>query len=306
VYNVTDLVLYLNVVWSRKANPLTYINPTNYAGQLVIAQNLVNAAIPDAVGQEINLNPTNYEIVFNGGLVATIASATFVENSTNGPKWLIEGTWPANATGAPFLLRSKDTNANQTPNGTSLYWQQFLTGTTGPTGPTGAQGIPGTAAAVGSTGPTGPTGPSGGPTGPTGATGAASTVTGPTGPTGAASTVPGPTGPTGAAGSTVAKNFLVTNSGSGSYSIDGVTTNPTITLVRGYTYYFTINATGHPFYFQTTFGAYTPANTYSTGVTNGGVQTGMIQFTVPAGAPSTLYYICQFHSAMNGTINVIG
>lgn len=141
----------------------------------------------------------------------------------------------------------------------------------------------------GATGATGPTGPSGGATGPTGATG----TTG----------VPGATGAT---GTTVANNFLVTNSGSGSYTIDGVASNPGITLVRGYTYYFTVNASGHPFWFQTTSGAYNSGNTYSTGVTNGGAQTGIVQFTVPVGAPSTLYYICQFHSSMNGTITVIG
>jgi hypothetical protein len=175
------------------------------------------------------------------------------------------------------------------PAGTSIV---------GPTGPTGA------ASTV-----TGPTGPSGGPTGPTGP---ASTVPGPTGPTGGPGptgpTGPsgGPTGPTGATGITVAKNFSVVNSGAGSYTIDSATANPTITVVRGYTYYFTVNASGHPFWLQTTVGAYNALDTYSTGVTNGGVQTGILQFTVPAGAPSTLYYICQNHSVMNGMITVIG
>jgi hypothetical protein len=179
------------------------------------------------------------------------------------------------------------------------------TGPSGPTGPTGPQGIPGEAAAIGATGPTGPTGPSGGPTGPTGPTGAASTVTGPTGATGATGAT-GPTGSTGTPGVTVAKNFSVINSGAGSYTIDGVINNPTITVVRGYTYYFTVNASGHPFWFQTTSGAYNAGNTYSTGVTNGGDDVGLIEFTVPVGAPSTLYYVCQFHSSMNGTITVIG
>jgi hypothetical protein len=141
----------------------------------------------------------------------------------------------------------------------------------------------------GATGATGPTGPSGGATGPTGATG----TTG----------IPGATGAT---GTTVADNFYVTASGSSSYTIDGVTANPPLTLVRGFTYYFTVNATGHPFWFQTTSGAYNALNTYGTGVTNGGDDVGLIQFTVAAGAPSTLYYICQNHSAMNGTITVIG
>ena len=154
-----------------------------------------------------------------------------------------------------------------------------------------------------------------GPSGPSGPTGAASTVAGPSGPSGpAGATGPsgpsGPAGPSGAAGGpagvTVAKNFLVTSPAGGSYSIDGTSGNPGITLVRGYTYFFTVNASGHPFWFQTTSGAYNSGNTYSTGVVNGGDDVGLIEFTVPVGAPSTLYYICQYHSSMNGTITVIG
>lgn len=141
----------------------------------------------------------------------------------------------------------------------------------------------------GETGATGPTGPSGGATGATGATGSV-----------------GAPGATGATGTTVAKNFLVTASGTSSYIIDGTSGNPGITLVRGFTYFFTVNATGHPFWLQTTSGAYSSGNTYSTGVTNGGVAVGIVQFTVPLGAPNTLYYICQNHSVMNGIITVIG
>jgi hypothetical protein len=228
------------------------------------------------------------------GAASTVTGPTGPTGPSGGP------TGPTGPTGAASLVTGPTG-----PTGAA----STVTGPAGPTGPTGPQGIPGTAAAIGATGPTGPTGPSGGPTGPTGPTGATSTVTGPTGPTGATSTVPGPTGPTGATGATgntVAKNFSVVNALAGSYTIDGATGNPTITVVRGYTYYFTVNASGHPFWFQTTSGAYNSGNTYSTGVTNGGAAVGLIQFTVPAGAPSTLYYICQFHSAMNGTILVIG
>lgn len=131
--------------------------------------------------------------------------------------------------------------------------------------------------------------------GATGATGA----TGPAGATGA-------TGAQGITGTTVADNFYVTSSGSSSYVIDGVTGNPGLTLVRGFTYFFTVNASGHPFWFQTTSGAYNAGDTYASGVINGGAQTGIVQFTVPLSAPNTLYYICQFHSVMNGTITVIG
>jgi plastocyanin len=143
---------------------------------------------------------------------------------------------------------------------------------------------------------TGPTG-AGGPTGPTGPV---SSVTGPTGPTGAG----GATGPTGATGLSVIENYNVTNSGASAYTINGAS-NPTLTLVRGQTYFFTVNASGHPFWIKTAATTGT-GDQYNTGVTNNGDDVGGITFTVAAGAPNTLYYICQFHSSMQGTINIIG
>jgi hypothetical protein len=189
----------------------------------------------------------------------------------------------------------------------------------GPTGATGATGV-GATGATGSTGPTGPTGANGssiqgatGPTGTPGATGATGATgptgfgaTGPTGPTGATGPSDGPTGPTGPTGISITSNYIVTSPAGGSYSINGASGNPGLTLLRGHTYVFTVNATGHPFWLQTTVGAYNAANTYSTGVTNGGEDVGGITFTVPLNAPNTLYYICQFHASMNGIINIIG
>jgi hypothetical protein len=52
-------------------------------------------------------------------------------------------------------------------------------------------------------------------------------------------------------------------------------------------------------------GAYTVDGQYNTGVTGQGTQTGTLTFAVPNNAPDTLAYVCQFHSAMGGTINVI-
>lgn len=99
-------------------------------------------------------------------------------------------------------------------------------------------------------------------------------------------------------------NFTVTNSGSGAYLINGAS-NPTLTVIRGLTYTFTINASGHPFWIQTTIGAYNAGTVYSNGITNAGTQVGTITWKVSNDAPSTLYYVCQNHSVMNGTINVI-
>jgi len=74
--------------------------------------------------------------------------------------------------------------------------------------------------------------------------------------------------------------------------------------LRGFTYTFSVNASGHPFWIQSVSGAYSSGNIYNTGVTNNGAQVGTITFDVPYDAPSTLYYVCQYHASMAGTINI--
>ena len=74
--------------------------------------------------------------------------------------------------------------------------------------------------------------------------------------------------------------------------------------MRGFTYTFTVDAFGHPFWIQSVSGAYSVGNIYNTGVTANGNQGGTITFAVPFDAPSTLYYVCQFHPSMAGTINI--
>jgi len=97
--------------------------------------------------------------------------------------------------------------------------------------------------------------------------------------------------------------FVVRNSGASSYLIDG-SPNTSLTLIRGRTYEFQVAASGHPFLIKTTATTGT-ANRYQDGVTNNGLSNGTMTFTVPPGAPKTLFYICQFHSAMRGTINIV-
>ena len=81
--------------------------------------------------------------------------------------------------------------------------------------------------------------------------------------------------------------------------------DPTIYLARGQTYEFNNQSGGnHPFHIQTSSGAYNASNLYTTGVTNPGAATGVIKFAVPFSAPNTLYYVCQNHSNMAGTIVV--
>jgi hypothetical protein len=100
--------------------------------------------------------------------------------------------------------------------------------------------------------------------------------------------------------------FTVTNSGAGAYLINGQS-NPTLTLTRGSTYTFNISASGHPFYITTAPGAYSPSNVYNgEGISAQGVQNGTITFTVPNDLEqNNLYYVCQFHSAMTGSINIV-
>ena len=95
--------------------------------------------------------------------------------------------------------------------------------------------------------------------------------------------------------------ITVTNSGAGAYIINE-NSNPTISLIRGNTYYIVINANGHPFWIQTVSGGYSSNNIYSSGVINNGNQNGTITFVVPNDAPNTLYYVCQYHSSMRGII----
>lgn len=80
--------------------------------------------------------------------------------------------------------------------------------------------------------------------------------------------------------------------------------NPTLFLKKGFTYYFDLDATGHPFHIQLVSGAYSSGNLYTDNITNPGIEVGIISWTVNMSAPSTLYYVCQNHSVMAGTINI--
>jgi len=97
--------------------------------------------------------------------------------------------------------------------------------------------------------------------------------------------------------------YTVTNYGSSAYTINSAS-NPTLTLQRGGTYTFNVSAATHPFWIKTAQTTGT-GNAYNTGVTGNGTASGTITFTVPNDAPSTLYYICQLHSLMKGTINIV-
>ena len=112
----------------------------------------------------------------------------------------------------------------------------------------------------------------------------------------------GEKGDKGTQGDIVAATFNVTNNGASNYIIDGQN-NPTLKLVRGFRYNFNVNVSGHPFWIKTSQS--TGTGNGASGVTNNGAQTGTIIFEVPLNAPATLYYICQYHGSMVGTINVV-
>ena len=170
-------------------------------------------------------------------------------------------------------------NDTHTENGVTWKWNGYAwdrVETVAPPGPPGPPGSPGTDGDDGEDGTPGPPGP--------------------------ASTVAGPPGPPGTDGTSGARNFNVTAPNASVYTIDG-SSNPTLALLRGFTYTFTVNATGHPFWIKTSQTTGT-GNAYSSGITNNGITSGVLTFSVPYNAPNTLYYICQYHSAMTGTITI--
>ena len=103
--------------------------------------------------------------------------------------------------------------------------------------------------------------------------------------------------------------FNVGNNGTTDYTFDDPATHwfpttendPTLYLRRGETYYFVVNASGHPFEIRVSNGG----AAYNTGVTNNTTQVGTVTFKVPMSAPSTLYYQCTAHSGMGNTINIV-
>jgi hypothetical protein len=100
----------------------------------------------------------------------------------------------------------------------------------------------------------------------------------------------------------VGVNYNVTNDGSGAYLISG-SSNPTLFFIRGHRYSINVNAAGHPFWIQTVPGGYSSEDVYNSGVTNNGTDNGTIVFEVPFDAPQ-LYYACEYHSSMAGSITV--
>ena len=86
--------------------------------------------------------------------------------------------------------------------------------------------------------------------------------------------------------------------------LTGTENKPALHLTRGEQYRFDINASGHPFYIQTTSGGYSNGNVYNDGVTGNGIQSGNLDFNVQFDAPTKLYYVCSYHSGMGNIIYI--
>src|SRR5210317_1631810 len=114
-----------------------------------------------------------------------------------------------------------------------------------------------------------------------------------------------------------AAHINVTNSGSSAYLFNSHYTgnNPSLHLSPGKTYAFHLNVSGHPFHLQTVSGAYSSGNAYTTGLTHiatdGTITTGAsallkesgtLYYEIPSGSDTTIYYACQYHSGMAGSI----
>ena len=103
--------------------------------------------------------------------------------------------------------------------------------------------------------------------------------------------------------SSIEASLTVLNNGISDFIISNKN-DPIITLERGKTYEFDINSPSNPFWIKTSQMTGT-GDAYSNGVTNNGITSGKLTFTVPSDAPSVLYYNCQIHTEMTGKINIV-
>ena len=106
----------------------------------------------------------------------------------------------------------------------------------------------------------------------------------------------------------IAKNYNVTKIGGNAYvfnnsALDNVN-NANFTLEKTKPYTIQINASGHPFILNSVQETGT-GNSYNNGVTNNGIVSEKIIFTVPANVTNTIFYNCEFHGIMTGVIRII-
>lgn len=88
------------------------------------------------------------------------------------------------------------------------------------------------------------------------------------------------------------------------YAIDGVQ-GAELTLVRGETYEFDVDASGHPFFLSTLDADNSYDGEITDGVENSRVENGTLTFTPGENLPDEIYYQCGFHANMGWKINLI-
>jgi hypothetical protein len=108
------------------------------------------------------------------------------------------------------------------------------------------------------------------------------------------------------------KSFVISNNNSSSFNFEGIGSNPTLTLFRGETYKFNVEAIEtfggieYPFWIRTEqLEGITEKYDYNIGIVNNGDSRGTITFTVPYNAPNRLYYVSQNKSSMGGKIDIV-
>ena len=95
----------------------------------------------------------------------------------------------------------------------------------------------------------------------------------------------------------------MTNQGMTAWLINGATPNGTLTLTRGQTYLFVVNATGHPFFITSVPGNNPVVPLVDAGLSGNGTANGTVTFTPSSTTPASFSYQCSAHAAMTGTIN---
>jgi hypothetical protein len=111
---ITDVYGGLKTIpaFNSQARSLIIPGLMNFLGQSSVSANSVTVGLGNpAWGPAIQANPSDYEIVFNGGLTATITGAS--GTASPGAAWAFVGTWPANANGAPLTIQSKDSGVEK-------------------------------------------------------------------------------------------------------------------------------------------------------------------------------------------------
>jgi len=88
------------------------------------------------------------------------------------------------------------------------------------------------------------------------------------------------------------------------FTPNGLTRNPTLTLFRGQTYTFDVDAINHPFTLKTVRSEGS-LDQYNKGVTGNGVEQGELTFEVPDDAPDVLFYVSSSDVDTGGVIQIL-